>query len=330
MLGANPTSVLAINTLGEILCSDGWEGTVIGQPPGLRSFLVPNRYWFRVSDGAPVQRGMVIACSAEGETVLLDVMDGSPAVSVPAAMVLLTHGAFVMSDARNFLAQWIRTVSRRGFVGEDAVGSEVVYPPRCVAIDASGTRGWIVGWQSSSSSFVVSTGLLSPAPCMGPAASYSAPGGRADFVCMTFSDVVASNPGMQRATLNGVKDFFVGSTAPSVVTVRDIVFPGPRCTTIPKAFFGHLTGSRASYPKDGRYSFTCPGDVCRVFAADTIFGSMQPHSSWTWDVSACLPTLEACKRVRDALPGMHSGRHASFLVQTVPVASFCAIGYDWK
>ncbi len=305
MLGANPTFVPAINTLGEMLCSDGWKGTVAGQPLGLRSFLVPNRYWFRVSDGAPVQRGMVVACSAEGEAVLLDVMDGSPVVSVPATMVLPTHGAFVMSNARNHLARWIRTVSKRGFVGDDAVGNEVVYPPRCVSIDASGTRCWIVGWQASSSSFVVSTGLLSSAPCMGPAVAHSIPGGSADFACIPLADVVASNPGTQRATLTGVVDFFVGSesAAPSVVPVGDIVFPCPRCTTIPKAFFGHLTGSRGIYPKDGRYSFTCPGDVCRVFATDAIFGSVHPHSSWTWDLSACLPTLEACKRVRDALPG---------------------------
>ncbi len=303
MLGANPTFVPAINTLGEILCSDGWEGTVTGQPPGLRSFLVPNRCWFRANHGAPVQRGMVIACSADGESVLLDVMDGSPAASVPAAMVLPTHGTFVTRSGPNLLAQWIRTMSRSGFVGKDAGGSEVLYPPRSVAIVASGSRGWIVGWQASSSSFVVSTGLLSPELLMGPAAAYSVPETSTDFACISLADVIASNPCTQRATLTGVVDLFVGleSAAPSVVA--DIHFPGPRCTVIPKAFFGHLTDQKGKVPKGGRFSFTCPGDVCRMFAADAIFKFVDRHDCSAWDLSACLPTLEACKRVQDALPG---------------------------
>jgi hypothetical protein len=303
VLGANPSSALAVNTLGEILCSDGCEGTVTGQPPGLRSFLVPHRYWFRESDVAPVQRGMVVASSADGESLLLDIMDGSRTVSVPAAMVLPTHASFSTKNARNLLAQRIRTVSRSGFVGEDAVGNEVVYPPRCVAIDASGTRGWIAGWQASSSSFVVSAGLLSPA--LGPAAAHSVPGRSADFVPMTFSDVVAYNPGIQQVTLTAVVDFFVGSesAAPSVVTVGDMVFPGPRCTMVSGAYYGHLTGAKGPLPKDGVFNVACPGDVCRMFAADSIFRFMDRHDSSFWDLSACLPTLEACKRVRDALPG---------------------------
>ena len=184
------------------------------------------------------------------------------------------------------------------------MGNEVVYLPRCVAIDASGARGWIVGWQASSSSFVVSTGLLSPAPLMGPAAAYRVPGASTDFVCMTFSEAVACNPGIQRATLAGVVEFFVSgskSAAPSVVA--DIHFPGPCCTAIPKAFFGHLTDQKGKVPKDGRFSFTCPGDVCRMFAADAIFKFVDRHDCSAWDLSACLPTLEACKRVQDAVPG---------------------------
>jgi hypothetical protein len=301
VLGANPTFVPAINILGEILCSDGWEGNVTGQPPGLRSFLVPHRYWFQASEGGTIQRGMVVACSANGESLLLDVMDGSPPVFVPAATVVPTHGSF---DMKNLLAQWIRTISRSGFVGEDAAGTEVVYPPRCVAIDASGTRGWIVGWQASNSSFVVSTGLLSPELLMGPAAAYSIPGASTDFACIPLADVIASNPGVQRATLTGVVDLFVGleSAAPSVVAVGDIMLPGPRCTMISGAYFGHLTGARGSLPSGGQYKFACPGDVCRVFAADPVFNHMNRFSSSAWDWSACLPTLEACKRVRDALP----------------------------
>ncbi len=190
-------------------------------------------------------------------------------------------------------------------MGEDAVGSEVVYPPRCVAIDASGTRGWIVGWHASSSSFVVSTGLLSPAPFMGPAAAYSVPGASTAFTCMAFSDVVACNPGIQRATLIGVRDIYAGveSAAPSVVAVGEVVLPGSRCTMIAGAYYGHLTDQKGKVPKDGRYSVTCPGDVCRMFAADAIFKFMDRHDCSAWDLSACLPTLEACKRVQDALPG---------------------------
>ena len=43
--------------------------------------------------------------------------------------------------------------------------------------------------------------------------------------------------------------------------------------------------------------------MCRVFAADAIFKFVDRYDCLAWDSSACLPTLEACKRVQDAVPG---------------------------
>ncbi len=280
------------------------------QPPGYRTLLAPHRVWYQPTAKAPLQRGTVIACSNDGASVLLDGFhDGSAQhVVALAAVTEATRAQAVFTprgprSAALPVADWVGHLMQNGVLDND---SDLLYPPRCISMDGtSGTRGWIVGWRPSDSTFVVARGMFSPAAVSGPAAAFSTAAVTltSEYAWLSLADVSAANVAVQRALVLAVRDHLLASSPPTVTEVACVRFPASVAMRIPKAYFAHLSGDRGSYPKDGKYLFTCPGDVCRVFAADTIFTHMDPLDCSKWDLSASLPLLEACKRTRDGLPG---------------------------
>ncbi len=313
---SNPALAPHLHTLGEELCASGWTGVVIGQPDGMRTFLVPYRFWYQPPGGGHAMRGTVVACSLDGSLVVVDVMDGTPHFTLPTSSVVgatLSQEVFRVDPtplASSPVEKWVRFLVDNGFKEEDACGQEVLFPPRCIAINDAGSRGWIVGWAASSESFIVSTGLWGHDVVAGPAAAQSTPGvegASPSLVRMPLTAVVATNGWLPRTKLTDLRSFFEESAAPVIVTVDGSVFPAPRCIRIPNAYFAHLIGGRGVVPKDSTYPFTCPGDVCRVFASDSVFVSIDPLDCAAWDIGAILPTVLACKRVRQALKGASLG-----------------------
>jgi hypothetical protein len=256
-----------------------------------------------------VQRGTVIACSNDGASVFLDIFhDGSAQHVVTLSAVTdatKAQSVFTPKVSRSPalpVADWVGHLQQNGTLDKD---SGRLYPPRCISMDGtSGTRGWIVGWRDSDSAFVVAREMFSPAAVSGPAAVFSSPTGTmaSEYAFMTLKDFRESSGAVQETHARAVRDHF-DSSPPTVTEVAGVRFPASAAMHIPKAYFAHLSGDRGYYPKDGKYWFTCPGDVCRVFAADTIFTHMHPLDCSMWDLSASLPLLEACKRTRDGLTG---------------------------
>ncbi len=128
-----------------------------------------------------------------------------------------------------------------------------------------------------------------------------------DSVRMTLRSILALNPEASAEQLQSVVQFLRGRLPDAVaVDATGVRCPAPGAVHMPGALFGHLTGDAGRVPKDGcNYRAQCPGDLCRLFAADSAFRNMHPldPESWT-DLTAVLAELQACKRFRDALPGV--------------------------
>jgi hypothetical protein len=145
----NPALQEPILHLGECVCAHGWEGTVFGAPAGLRTFLVPHRFWYRGEGEGGVQRGTLVAVSKDHCRAVVDVaLDGSPPVEVGVECVRKATEAQrcfkpVGTKPELGVGPWVDHLRSHGYPSD-----RLVYPPRCVAVDGDGQRGWIEGWDN--------------------------------------------------------------------------------------------------------------------------------------------------------------------------------------
>ena len=288
ILAANPALFPSIIHLVEALCAAGWEGTLAGQPRENRTFLAPYRFWFQTNADAPVQRGLLVACSpGEEGLVAMDVaLDGSSPVVVPVDAVVAStksQTAFRARSDKLSVLPWVHCLKRAGFAldGERPVDG-FLFPPRSVTVDDAGARGRLVGWQPDNESFIVGRGLLAPVfmnSGVGDDGAYS-------VMTIQVSSIITANPGISLQKLHTARDFLLDHG----ILCNGVLLPPSTALSIPDANFKHL-----SCGDDGRYLFQCPGDVCRVFAAKTIYQHVDVFDSSGWDISAAVPSLVACR-----------------------------------
>jgi hypothetical protein len=171
--------------------------------------------------------------------------------------------------------------------------------------------GWVVGWSTDTPSTPVLVAFGScPDPGVGCAASLSTD--LASGAVIAVAETAVSPP----ATLTAVHAFLLdtascngsGSHGHVVVDCGGVRLPAPQCTQLPGARFEHLRCHRGStMPANWPYALLVPGDIGPLFASKVIIGHTNVLAPETWDISAAIPCLQACKGLRRlALSGVFS------------------------
>ncbi len=184
---------------------------------------------------------------------------------------------------------------------------DVYFPPRHVVMtsDERG-HGWIVGWDAAEEDFCFVARGLYPSPGAGSPATVQQDI-RSCCVVRVRADQLRP-----AAAVEAVKAFLrnrslrggLSSSGNQVVEVESMLLPAPWSTQMPGAHFEQLRGHCVKKTGPWMYSISVPGDMGRLFAAWMIFPHMDVFAPETWDISAAIPSLEACKRLRDGMPGV--------------------------
>jgi len=305
----------------ERVCGHGWAAVVPGG--AAHTVLAPQRYWFTDATDAS-HRGTLAAVTADGSAVLMDTALNGAYEIVPVGQVAWTlpvpeevpalaklHTGDKRKGSPDYIAwtwrrpqapsvavEWLRT---HGTAGDLSGHGAVHFPPRRVVANVGGAPrgGWVVGWDAASGSALVALGLYVD-PHVGSAAVLPDNLSGGEVVAVTEADLCAPATGVA-----AVKAFLTDASARTgarpVVCVGTARLPALRSTAMPGAHFEHLTGHRGGDP--WMYAVPVPGELGPLFAHKTVCGSMEVMTPEAWDVSAAIPILQACKRLRDALQG---------------------------
>jgi hypothetical protein len=315
---ASPALAAQVREFMERVCGHGWcVSGVTGVAPGSRTVLVPHRYWVQDAGKAPSGRATLAAGVGDGTvSALVDKALSGSYEAVSVGQLKWSLGVPVEANAPDADAGlWRKPVPAKrvafhwvehGVVLEVPGHGLASFPPRCVRASVGGDIlcGWIIGWDTSSGAALVARGLY-PDPGAGSAVSLDA-----DLAAGTV--VVVPEAAIQPpAAATPVKAFLldpdlcngVGSSGHSVAALGPVRLPTPQSAQLPGAHFEHLRAHRVvSGACAWSYTVDVPGDIGTLFANKVLIGKMRELEPTTWDISAAIPCLQGCKRLRDAMP----------------------------
>jgi hypothetical protein len=304
-----------VAAFAERVCKDGWAADIAGGAP--RTVLVPQRYWFHDPKRGRC-RGSIVAASVTGTSVLMDVhLDGY------VQSVDLSSIAWIAQSPRECAmegaatAMWQRPVPAGDFAAHLLKHGALIdvpshtagyYPPRRVVASVSGESvpGWLVGWDPASAVGVIAAGLY-PDPGVGCAATLAADLSSGTAFLVPEADISPRN------AVEAAKKFLLDAAACGGSTMhgqRVVVggpgdrlrVPAPLSTTMPGAHFEHIQVDGQPWS----FAILAPNDIGLLFASRVMQRGMREAHPEQWDISAVMPCMTHCKRLRDALPGMQS------------------------
>jgi hypothetical protein len=329
LLAAQPDAGLQhrMRAFAERVCGHGWAAAVPGG--GSRTVLVPHRYSIvDEGSGAPVRRATLVAAVGDGTSAVL--VDTSLTGVLEAVNVDLVRWTLPappeaaalkdMTDAQTLQWRWpvpvataVQHLVAHGSVLDVPGHEPASFPPRRVVVDVDGGPmvGWVVGWSMNTppTPVLVATGPY-PDPGVGCAASFATD--VASGAVIAVAEAAVSPPAaltaVQAFLLDAAKCNGSGSHGHIVVDCGGVRLPAPQCTELPGARLEHLRCHRGSAkPAKWPYELLVAGDIGPLFASKVIIGHMNVLAPETWDISAAIPCLQACKGLRRvALSGVFS------------------------